>query len=676
MSDDQLPTVGAPATEAMSPAGWDALEERADNTTAEEEMQRFRHVPVVGRLPWRRQYLVVAIALVLAMLMLIQQALSQAHQAASSGGITGAHLALRQAVDNLDTQSQQALSVDGANAGQISVNLGNGETALNHLPSSESSNLHEAWGRLKQSAQGLPAATQPAQAIGQAAQSLTKTLSEKLPPLTHAASTITDAEAQAVYRDLARWQARAADLSQFGRALPPQAITDRADMETRLRAFYATGAGQAQDARAAFWNGLLQAFSQVKAPMDQILAAQGSWNEAEQASWDLHQASQDMQRLLDKSSQAVTASSTYLGVWLGGLLAVLCLGLLMWIGWKQQHWQALQARADAEKLQGGMFDLVQQLHQVARGNLKAQSKVSDPAVGAVAESINHTVQELRTLVIKVQSTVVKTTAVSTRAEQTSGALAEDVRRQGQDLEASSQDILKLVRALKSVASAADQSGVLTNKIHQAAHEGSTAANEAGDYLQEVRVRAEDALNRVRRVGEAGQQAAEQAGDLLDLSERFGLLAVQADLYAVRAGEGGVGFAVMAKGMRDLAAQSSSAAQRLQTLTETGRSEIEGIIQVIEAANSKNDDLARLNDINHEAWLNVGEQIDGLSIQTGELAQKVREQQPIAESLERRTQESLEMGEETRQRVQDASHTVEELTHVVQELGDSARRFQA
>jgi methyl-accepting chemotaxis protein len=685
MSDDRLPTVGAPATEPMNVSdaspNWDRVNAaaaaiRSGNTTAEEEMQRFRHVPVVGRLPWRRQYLVAACALALAMVVLIQQAISQAHQASASGELAAAHLVLRSAVDTIDTQAQQSKSAQGANAGEISVGIGNGETALLHLAPEESGALHDAWSQLKKAAQALPSATQAVQPIALAAQNISQTLDERLPPLTAAASTITDAEAQAVYADLRRWQAAASDMALHGRSLLPRATTDRVDMETRLRAFFATGAGSAHDARAVFWNGLFQAFLQVRTPIDQILAAQGNWSDAAQAAWEVHQAGQAVQRLLDKSAPSESGIGNHFGVWLGGLLSLMCLGLLMWISWKQQHWQALQARADSEKLQGGMFDLVQQLQQVGRGNLKAQSKVSDPAVGAVAESINHTVNELRSLVQKVQATVIKTAAVSARAEQTSSALGEDVRRQAQGMVSSSQDILKLVRALKSVAAAADQSGALANKIHQAAHEGGSSAAEAGDYLQEVRTRVEDALHRVRRLGEGGQQSTEQAGTLLDLSERIGLLAVQADLYAVRAGESGEGFAVVAKGMRSLAEQSTEASMRLHTLTETGRSEIEGIIQVIETANSKNEELARLNDVNHEAWLSVGEQIDGLSNQTSELAQKVREQQPIAENLEHRTQESLELGEETRQRVQDASRTVEELTQVVQELGAGARRFQA
>ena len=661
---------------------WDKFENQSEaesnrdgrRDTAEEEMQRFRHVPVVGRLPWRRQYMVVAIALVLAILVLIQQSVFQARPDVSAGGQVGLELSLRQATAAIRSQAEQATSAQGVDSAQLNTWLNTGDSAVAHLGSRAPAPVQGAWTQLRAAAQALPTATQAAPEVGKAAKALADQLAQRLPALGQAVNSTGDEGAQAAYRDLQRWQIAAEDLAARGRSLNPQAAVDRADLETRLRAFYAAPTA---DARATAWNGLLQVFGAVKNAMDQVLAAQPTWLQADQAAWKVISAGQALDTALVQmpANDLAGEQSSHLGVWLSGLMAALCLGLLTWIGWRQQQWQTLQARAEAERMEGAIFDLVQQLHQVARGNLTVQSKVADPVVGAVAESINHTVQELRGLAVKVQGVVSRTTAVSNRAEQASTALAEETRRHAQGLTTSSQDILKLARALKGATQSADQVGALTETILALTQEGNNAIQDSRDSLDAMRDRAEDALVKVRRLGENEQQASEYALSLLDLAERIGLLAVQADTRAARAGESGAGFAVVARGMRELASQAAESAKRLQGLAETGRSEVEGILQVIEAANQKNEDLARLNDVAQEAWLGVGEQITRLTVQTNDLSTRVREQQPVAEILERRTQESLEMGEQTRQRVQDAGQTVEELVRVVQDLGDSVRRFQ-
>lgn len=657
---------------------WDKFEEgankkgRRETTTAEDELQRFRHVPVVGRLPWRRQYLVVTITLIVAVLVLLQQTIVQIGEGASAGSQLTAELSLRQALAKIDIQAQAALSATGADSGALLTSVNEADSAVGHLAGA-TAELKTAWQPLRQAAQALPTATQAAVAISQSADHLDVFLQQQLPPLEDPVKRQQDPDMNAVLADFQRWSQASHDLAQMGRALTPRATQDRQDMEARLRAYFAH---RGTDDRAQVWTSLLNLYGQTRDTMDQLLASQATWNKAADAAWVVkHGVTTVDAALANVKNPGEAMGQLHMGLWFSGLLSAVCLTLLIVIGLKQQRWQALQARVEAERMEVGIFDLGQQLHQVARGNLTAHSKVSDPAVGAVAESINHTLNQLRTLVLKIQGAVSRTTSVSTRAEQASSALAEDARRHVQALTSNSQDFVKMVRSLKSANQASDQIVALAEGILRAIDEGQESSDHATTTMQEIRDRTEDALNKVRRLGESEQQASEQALLALDLAERIDLLAVQADLHAARMGEGGARFAIVARGMRDLATQSADVAKRLQGLTETGRSEVEAIVQAIEAAAGKHDDLERLGDLSQSAWREVSEQSQRLVGQTGDLTQRIREQMPVAEGIDRRTQESLDMGEQTRQRVQDASHAVEELAQVVQELGGSVRRFQ-
>lgn len=646
--------------------------DRHETTSAEAEMQRFRHVPVVGRLPWRRQYLVVTITLVVAVAALLQQTMAQLGEGASTGNRLTAELSLRRSLAQMAIQAQASLSAKGADAGRLLTSTNEADSAINRLGPA-SSPLHAVWKPLRQAAQGLSTATQAATPISQAADRLDAFLRQRLPAMADPVKHQQDADLLAVLNDFERWNQAAHDLAQQGRALTAQAALDRQDMETRLRAYFAH---RGSDELTQIWTPWLNLYSQTRDAFDQLLASQANWNRAADAAWSVQGGVRAMNAALDgDQAAALHMGQMHMGLWLSGLLAAVCVTLLIIIGLKQQRWQALQARVEAERMEVGIFDLGQQLHQVARGNLTAHSKVSDPAVGAVAESINHTLDQLRSLVIKIQGAVTRTTVVSANAEQASNALAEDARRHVQALTTNSQDFIKMVRSIKGANQASDQIVALAEGILTAIADGQKSADQSALTMQEVRTRTEDALNKVRRLGEGEQQASDQALLALDLAERMDLLAVQADLHAARMGEGGARFALVARGMRELSVQAADVAKRLQALTETGRSEVEAIVQAIEAAAGKHDDLERLGDLSQSAWVEVGEQGQRLMSQTADLSQRIQEQLPVAEGIDRRTQESLDMGEQTRQRVQDAGHAVEELAQVVQELGGSVRRFQ-
>lgn len=661
MSDDTLPPDADRAN-------------RPENTTAEEEIQRFKRVPVVGRLPWNRQYLIVAVALGLAVLVLIQQAFFVTHRDVQVTGRMRTEIALRQAVSDIQAQLPKGLSADGLDSAALTTRLNDGDGVMTQL-GAEHPPVREAWDKFHQSAQGLSQIMTPLAPLGQTARTLAATLDQQMAPLERPAKAAGDANVTAVYQDLLRWQAAAGRLANEGHGLSPQAWADRSDMEARLRAFYATPTAST-DPHAPVWNAFLQVFGQVKPGMDQLLGNQGAWQQGEDA---LLQVNKDGQGVLSALGQIgaeeVASAPSHAGVWLSGLIAALCLGLLIWIGWKQQHLQALQARADAERLEAGVLDMGQQLHQVGRGNLTVRSKVTESILEPLAEIINQTVQELRSQVLRTTTATNKTAAASSRAETASSALAEDARHQAQGLTTSSQDIITIIRALRSTTAAVHQISATTEQVRLTVETGVSSVQEANASLQEVHNRGDDALNKSRRLNEGQLHAVDQALALINLAEQIGLLAVQADLHAARAGEQGRGFAVVADGMRDLANQTSDAAKRLHGMMETGRSEVEGVLAAIDTILQRSDNLARLNDVNQEAWQSAQEQLERTLAQSNDLAQRVQEQQPVAESLEHRTQESLAATEQTRQRIQDVRLAAEEQAQVVHELGESIRRFQ-
>jgi methyl-accepting chemotaxis protein len=690
----ELPPVGAPATE---PAGngkdeaWWSDEQNAPeappetrpkkkgrgDSTAEEEMQRFRHVPVMGQWPWRRQYLIATFGLIVGVLVMLQQAMSQSH---ADGAITaqmGADLALRQSLQTLNDQAQAGRRGVGLDTAALNGALSGGQLALQQL-GEQDPGLAQAWTHLQQTTQALPGQVASGVPVVQAARQVQTSLDAILP--TTATASALNPVTSAMQQAFADWAEGTRSLVNEGRPLGVGLGPDRTYLEAQLRAFYASPEAQVQDARKALWDTYLRAFGETKGAMDQVLASQRAWQSAAAATWQVEGATHQIADRLAQTAGARRiawdrARGAHTGVWLSGLFTALCLGLLTFISWKQQRWQALQARVTAEKMEAGIFDLQQQLGQIARGDLTVRSKADEPAVAAVAEAINHTVDDLSALARRVRSTVDRTKEVAQSAVHATGALAEESRQHAQDMRKNGQEVLRILAAFQSLNREAERAAELTVQTTQAATAGSQAVGEAREALRDSRGRTEEALTKVRRLSEGNRESASEAVALFDFAERMVVLSVQAALHAERAGEPGRGFAIVARGMRHLAEQAKQSAERVGALVETAQADIEGTAAAIASGTSQTDESARLNDVAHEAWSDVESRLRRLSDMVAALATEAQEQEPIAQALEGRTREGLEQGERTRQHAQRAGETVGQLIEVVHELGESVQRFR-
>jgi len=673
---DTLPPVGAPATEPAHgpwvdddtgvPTGRVRAQGR-ETTTAEEEIQRFKRVPVMGRLPWRRQYLVATIGLVLGILVMIQQAVSQAHVDEVAAQHMSAALALRQALHTLDAQAQASRTLAGVDPAALTAARNAGSAGVHAL---NEPGLVQPWAKLQQAAQALPDQSRPAQGVAQLANQIQTTLAPlgRITPSQDAAS---------VAQDLADWQADTQALAQAGQALGVGLPAARAQIEAQLRAFYASPGAQVNDARKQVWDSYLAAYNQTHDAMDRLLANGKLWQQAAQAGARLSQPVSEVSAQLDAigAQWSAQAHHSRAGVWLAGLFSALCLGLLTFISTKQQQLAVLEARASSERLEGNMFDLIQQQGQIAQGNLTVQSRVADATVGPLAEGINQTVQQLRTMVKNVRTTVDKTTAVAQVALRANTELAEDNRQQALTMSTNAQDVLKLSQALQSMAQAGSQARDLAYQTVQATDAGGQTVEQANAALRDTRGRNEEALSRIRRVIEATREALVLAHLALDQAESMKTMALQGELRATHAGEAGRGFSVVATNMRQLAGQVHEGAQRVRALIETTQADLEGSVTAIRSSTEQTDESARLNDLVYESWSALGALHQGLKEHVVTLAELAHDQEPVAKGLEHRTREGLELGQRTHQHAHEAAESLNQLTEVLHELGEGAKRFQ-
>ncbi|MEM6794331.1 MAG: methyl-accepting chemotaxis protein [Acidobacteriota bacterium] len=225
----------------------------------------------------------------------------------------------------------------------------------------------------------------------------------------------------------------------------------------------------------------------------------------------------------------------------------------------------IQDRAERDQIQGSIRRLLEQVSDVADGDLRRDLEVTEDITGSIADSFNYMLEELRTLIGDVQQTTSQVTGAAAGLASTSQELAAGSRRQTSEIESTAQSVRDLSESAQQVSANAERSTQVANQALASARAGTEAVERTIDGMGKIRQRVQDTSKRIKRLGESSQQIGEIVELISDLADRTSLLALNASIQAASAGEAGRSFAVVAKEVEQLADRSTDSTKRISQL---------------------------------------------------------------------------------------------------------------
>ena len=130
-----------------------------------------------------------------------------------------------------------------------------------------------------------------------------------------------------------------------------------------------------------------------------------------------------------------------------------------------------QAKARNEQNQAAILRLMNELQKVADGDLTVQATVSEDITGAIADSVNYTVEELRGLVGRVTATAEQVNRASTQAQSISSKLLIASQQQSREIQGVSATVVKMANAITDVSKSASVSADVARQSVAAAQQG-------------------------------------------------------------------------------------------------------------------------------------------------------------------------------------------------------------
>ena len=236
-----------------------------------------------------------------------------------------------------------------------------------------------------------------------------------------------------------------------------------------------------------------------------------------------------------------------------------------------------------------------ELQTVAEGDLTQQATVTEDITGAIADSVNYTVEELRTLVRQVQSTVGRVTDTTQQVEQTSTELLAASTEQLREIRDTGESVLQMAGRINEVSAQAQETAQVARQSLQAAETGLTAVQNTIGGMNSIRDQIQETSKRIKRLGESSQEIGEITELISDITEQTNVLALNAAIQAASAGEAGRGFSVVAEEVQRLAERSGDATRQIAALVRTIQTDTQDAVAAMERSTQGVVEGAKLSD---------------------------------------------------------------------------------
>jgi twitching motility protein PilJ len=371
---------------------------------------------------------------------------------------------------------------------------------------------------------------------------------------------------------------------------------------------------------------------------------------------------------------------------LTAVLAGIALGLVYYGDVDRRAAEADLQRAQAERLeqeaklandqnQAAILRLMNELQEVADGDLTIQATVSEDITGAIADSVNYTVEELRNLVARINTTAELVADASGKAQTVSSGLQAATEQQSREIRETGEAVLRMASQIQDVSESASESAQVARQSLGAAEQGRRAVQNAIAGMNGIRDQIQETAKRIKRLGESSQEIGEIVELISDITEQTNVLALNAAIQAASAGEAGRGFTVVAEEVQRLAERSAEATKQVAALIRSIQVDTQDAVAAMERSTQGVVAGTRLSDDAGNALGEIGRVSTQLAELIEDISRTTSNQASSAGGVAQSIQRILLVTEQTSEGTQQTAGSILQLAELARELKNSVSRFR-
>jgi twitching motility protein PilJ len=336
---------------------------------------------------------------------------------------------------------------------------------------------------------------------------------------------------------------------------------------------------------------------------------------------------------------------------------------------------AAEAEQENKRNQEAILRLLNEMGDLADGDLTVRAQVTEDITGAIADSMNYTIDELRTLVTGVNNAAIQVTQKTAHAQSISAELLGAAERQSKEIEDTTSQVLQVSRSISEVSTTAEEGARVAQRSLAAADKGRAAVQNSISGMNDIREQIQETSKRIKRLGESSQEIGEIVELISDITEQTNVLALNAAIQAASAGEAGRGFSVVAEEVQRLAERSGEATKQIGAIVKTIQADTQDAVAAMEKSTMGVVEGAKLSDAAGQALTEIDQVTKNLAQLIQAISQATQTQAAATNKVAQNMQDILEITRQTTRGTQQAAGSIRDLAAVAQELKSSVSGFK-
>ncbi len=416
-------------------------------------------------------------------------------------------------------------------------------------------------------------------------------------------------------------------------------------------------------------------------PVAKLVAAASNIADVKHAG---NQASLDSQTVLlranDLSEQIgkLPLRRLFPNVWWGlfGAIAAVAFALLLVITLVSDQRRRFASSAELnQRNQEAIMRLLDEMGSLAEGDLTVKTTVSEDITGAIADSVNYAIDELRSLVTTINETSEQVSSSAQETQTTARNLADAAEQQAQQISSATSAINQIVSSMDTVSKDSAESADVAEQSVKIASHGAEVVRETISGMDSIRDQIQETSKRIKRLGESSQEIGSIVELINDIAEQTNILALNAAIQAASAGEAGRGFAVVADEVQRLAERSTSATKRIETLVQTIQSDTNEAVNSMEQTTAEVVAGARKAEDAGSALGDIERVSHDLSSLIQNISTAAREQSAAATDISHSMTAIQEITSQTSQGASQTADSIGTLAQLASDLRRSVAHFK-
>ena len=363
--------------------------------------------------------------------------------------------------------------------------------------------------------------------------------------------------------------------------------TYRATLQGLLQGNDAQRIARVSDAELRGKLGELEgAFKDYQRAVSDILGNQQRLVNAKRAARDIFNESEVLLKAAAQLSDSYekdqeTRNVNFIALGVISLLAFVVLLLIGKVYVDDSRGRMEDSERQSRSNQDAILRLLDEIGNLANGDLTVRAKVTEEVTGAIADSINYTIDELRRLVTGITSAATEVTSATQQAQAVTGQLLQAAQKQSTEIQGTGRAVAQMTQTMTEVSKSAGESAKVAETSLSVAEKGAQAVQNAIRGMNDIRDQIQETSKRIKRLGESSQEIGEIVQLISDITEQTNVLALNAAIQAASAGEAGRGFTVVAEEVQRLAERSAEATKHISAIVKSIQRDTQDAVEAME-----------------------------------------------------------------------------------------------